>query len=77
MKCIQCESEKITLNVQLSDGAHKLPIIAQTRDNPDATFFKGTRSYRVHANICSDCGYLMLTLPQSDAKKVYETHANR
>lgn len=77
MKCVQCASQRIARNVRIREGSHSFPIIVQTFDEPDATFCKGKRSYRASANICSDCGYLMLTVPKNDAQKIYETNADR
>jgi|GEM_PF-5407930 len=77
MKCTQCGSEKLTLNLPVRERLNNYPLVVQTLDNPEATFFKGSRSYEVHGNVCADCGYLMLTLPQSDATEIYETHMKR
>ncbi len=81
MKCLQCESERIAENVRAIDHGDHLatthPLSLQTQTNPEAMIFKGSLEYPMRANVCADCGFVMLSVGTKDAENIYRrTHAS-
>ena len=73
MKCLQCESERIVKNVRAldcGDSNMKLDLRIEVYDNPDAWIFKGAVGGTLKANVCVDCGFVMVAVSTADAQKL-------
>lgn len=73
MKCLQCGSSDIVRNVRAFDRDHgglgqDLPL--QVHNNPDAMFFKGPELFPLKANVCAQCGFVMLSVSRDEAKRI-------
>ena len=70
MKCLQCGSQDIVWNVEVFDRSHGgalKNLSVGVHRNPDALLFKSTKFASVNGNVCADCGFLMLSVSESDA----------
>ncbi|PHS10662.1 MAG: hypothetical protein COA78_10900 [Blastopirellula sp.] len=72
MKCLQCNSERIVMNVRAVDREqhHKHDLTLEVYENPDAWVFKGVHEGVLKGNVCADCGFVMFSLSVSDAQKL-------
>ena len=73
MKCLQCSSERIVRNVRVVDRAHanmKSDLRIEVYENPDAVLFKGAHGEVLKANVCAECGFVMLSVSVSEARKL-------
>ena len=78
MKCLQCESDDIIRNVRVVDrGDHhaKYNLSLEVYANPKAWVFKDTKTGHVRANVCADCGFVMMTVSKADAQKLKRAKA--
>ena len=74
MKCLQCGSDRIAADVRVidrGDGNVTRDFSLQTYENPQAFLFKGAESYSVSANVCANCGFIMLSVPKDVAAQIY------
>lgn len=77
MKCLQCRSERIVKNVRMADYAHGgaengAKLVAYRK--PDATFFRGAVQFPLIANVCTECGFVMLSVSAYHAKRIEAMH---
>ena len=73
MKCLQCGSEHIAMGVKAVDHAHyngPMNLSLYTYGRPRATFFKGTLSHPMWANVCGECGFVMFSVSTIDARRI-------
>lgn len=80
MKCLQCGSTDIVLNVRAVDHSHGggiVDLMLQVYTHPTAMIFKGTRSFPMHANVCVACGFVMLNVRSDHARRIQQIQPNR
>ena len=76
MKCLQCGSSNLVLDArpvdQLDPGITS-DLKIEVYGNPEAWIFKGTTAGSLRANVCVDCGFVMMTVSKEDAQRLAKT----
>ena len=73
MKCLQCGSSEIAVGVRAVDKSEMnttLSLCLETYTNPSAAIFKGSRQHPMSANVCTKCGFVMLSVSLQDAARI-------
>ena len=73
MKCVQCGSEDIALGMNVFDRGHtdiRHNLMIGIFKRPKAMFFKRASAVQAKANVCADCGFVMLSVSSYDAKRL-------
>ena len=71
MKCLQCESDDIVRNLRVVDRGHNngtKDLEIEVQSNPRGLIFKGTIKAAIRANVCYQCGFVMLNVARRKAK---------
>ena len=71
MKCLQCQSERIVKNISVIERGHnnfRRNLALEVYDDPTALIFKGPHEAKLKANVCCECGFVMLSVSISDAQ---------
>ena len=75
MKCLQCDSERLVKDVRVVDQTDigvKFDLKLEVERNPEAWIFKGVEEGVLKANVCAECGFVMLSVSPDDAKRLEE-----
>ena len=70
MKCLQCGSEDLVRDVRVVDRADynaRQDLKLEVYDAPAALMFKGPHEAKLLAQVCADCGFVMLSVSKKDA----------
>ena len=70
MKCLQCGSDDIVKNVRIVDrGDHNTRhnLSLEVYAKPSAWIFKEAKQGILKANVCADCGFVMMSVSKSEA----------
>ena len=60
-KCLNCSGINIVTDIRAVDkGDGKRDLKLEVYENPDATLFKGVHDASLKADVCKDCGHVML-----------------
>ncbi len=73
MKCLQCGSKDIVKNVRIVDRGDHLTrhdLNLEVYANPSAWVFKDAKQGILRANVCAECGFVMISVSKSDAIKL-------
>ncbi len=77
MKCLYCESKNIARNIFVIPGPHQqFELTLIDFKNPDAWFLKGAIKANLRANVCADCGFVMLSITKSKAQSFFLNQKN-
>ncbi len=71
MKCLQCGSEDLVRDVRVvdrGDGNLRQDLKLEVYDNPGALIFKGAHEGKLVAQVCVECGFVMLSVSKKDAE---------
>jgi hypothetical protein len=67
--CSKCGSKKIIPNVSVIDYRNQMTpgeLTVVVQEDPDAMIFKGTRTGRLRAWVCGECGYVDMFVGNPD-----------
>ncbi len=76
MKCLQCGSDNLVLDarpVDQFDLGMTSDLKIEAYANPDAWIFKGTTQGSLRANVCVNCGFVMMSVSKEDAQRLAQT----
>lgn len=79
MKCLQCGSSRIVTNARVVDRGHEdlgQQLKIEVFGNPEAWIFKDAHAGTLKANVCADCGFVMLSVSLEDAREM-ERHQKK
>ena len=78
MKCLQCGSADIVRDVRAVDQSHVdvMDLKLQVYTDPGAMIFKGARDFPMLANVCVDCGFVMLFVETHHAQRIKQIHGS-
>lgn len=71
--CVQCGSDDIVKRVRIidhGDNDWKRDLKVEVYEDPNAFIFKGTHEGKLSANVCADCGYVMLSVSPRTAREL-------
>ena len=71
IKCAQCGSDKIMLNLALSERAGG-PLVVTLEGNPDAKIFKDMKMAELRGTVCGECGNVGLSI--ENPEELWETY---
>ena len=71
MQCLQCQSADLVKDVRVvdrGDSDYKNDLVLEVYANPDAWIFKGAKTGALRANVCVDCGFVMMHVSKATAR---------
>jgi len=71
MKCLQCESDDVLRNLRVVDRGDynvKSDLKLEVESRPEAMIFRGTEAAAIKANVCCQCGFVMMSIARSKAQ---------
>jgi len=69
-KCIACGGTDLISDVSVIDPLFESQILFRHQQNPSALLFKGDRKVPAQAQVCGDCGHVMLYTTQAGITKL-------
>ena len=74
-KCLNCSGSNIASGIRVVDRGHgdgKRDLKLEVYEKPDALVFKGAHDASLHADVCEDCGHVMLYIATDKASELSE-----